>query len=229
MNEGETEMVVCFDNFGNMSKSINSWRTESTNGKDDLQYSTSADQNDEQKSESSEINSPKLKPSLDFSAQLSADDSEGSMTSPKTPITSPKQTFLADTATASSCADLSQVTLRKRSRTRRKRAHGGSGDKYQFSLPDCEREYPTENLITSPRESMPPRSSVRLFFDPRDTNAIANEAGIDVGSLFQDMVDGKPESVRDKLKLLSPESRFLLIFRLQRAAQNFVVTLDECK
>lgn len=232
MNEGETEMVVCFDNFGNMSQSINYWRNDGSPGLHDANEEN-PNPNLTFKKQTTDgdlisIHTQDLKNNSSLDSVLPSNNSNSSLdhsplSSAKSTVSVPKKINFAPVT------DASKVTLRKR-RNRRKRNPECSDDNYQFSSPESARKYCNENSVkSSPRESMPTRSSVRLFFDPRDTNSIAKEADIDIGSLFQDMVDGKPESVRDKLKLLSPESRFLLIFRLQRAAQNFVVTLDECK
>lgn len=72
-------------------------------------------------------------------------------------------------------------------------------------------------------------SSARLFFDGRETLAIAEEAGIDLSELFLFIIKGDSKSIHEKLQPLPADIRFLLIYRLQRASRDFIVSLDECK
>ena len=247
MNEGGTEMVVSFDNL-NIHQSMDTWRRGSN---PETFPSSEILEKEEMENylKSEQLNQIEV---LDVDSDIEGETMEGessivqmrdqnSSKPPKFRKKSGSDGFLElSDAQKENLTNDFQFTLRKRKKKKRHQLPG----EFKHSAPeigavlkndqsdDDEGDQPSIQELLSPKqESKIPlaRSSVHLFFDPRDTNAIADSGSIDIGSLFQDMVNGNPEAVRDKLNALPQEARFLLIFRLQRAAQNFIVTLGECK
>jgi len=240
MSEGETELVVCFENFNNIKKSIDAWRTGGTENEDTepevklrkRSRTNAVDDVPKQSKPRRKVGSDSFQLETESTNMYSSVDS---LQVEKISVTDRSLTEPAKEETEESCIRVipsltPEIRLRKRSHSRIKQRRCREIDGSTEGNTKQDSTDAANEAIDSPlSQQISPRSSVRLFFDARDTNALARESNINIGQLFQAIVDGKADKIREELDSATPEARFLLIFRLQRAARDFIVALDECK
>merc|ERR1712137_887752 len=238
VEEGETEMAVCFESFSDIPN-LDDWKRVN----EDLDEEFEASDEEEKKAESDKRSRVDSDPLVRLRTDLASPRHRKRSSKSHPGKGSPNN---SDMSSEEQPVVRGSVGSRWRKRRRTKQVDSNNPSFLKPEHPLRQDHSPNRRIskrlsvdLISPRErlkvekyhSTPVQfsSSVQLFFDPRSTEEIAESWNVQPGKMFEMIINGNTEGVRDTLAPLNKDDRFLLVFRLQRAATDLIITLNEAK